>query len=372
MKVYFDNAATTIVSECVAEKMKDVMINNYGNPAAMYIMGLDAEKEIISAQKTIAAAIGCNYDEIYFTSGGSEGDNIAIFGTAKGYSRSGKHIITTKIEHPAVAVPFKNLEKEGFEAEYINVDNKGYIDINQLENAIRPDTILVSIILINNETGTIQDIEKIGTLIKQKNPNTLFHVDAVQAFGKYKINVRKAKIDMLTASGHKFHCPKGLGIQYIKNGLKVKPLIFGGEQQRGMRAGTENPAGAAALACGTADAYNNLEANEKKVMEIKKYLAEGILENIEDTYINGECIEKASPYVLNISFGNVRSEVLLHALEDKGIYVSSGSACNSKNKHLSGVLKAMGIDEKLIGGAISFDFSSNINNFLFVHTSQRP
>lgn len=357
MRVYFDNAATSRVSENVAKKMTDVMINNYGNPAAMYIMGLEAEKELISAQKTLAAIIGCNYDEIYFTSGGSEGDNLSILGTAKGYSRVGKNIITTKIEHPAVSVPFKNLEAEGFNATYLTVDSKGYINLDELKNSITNETILVSIILINNETGTIQNIEEIGKIIKDKNPKTIFHVDAVQAFGKYKINVRKAKVDLLTVSGHKFHCPKGLGFQYVRNGLKVKPMLFGGEQQRGLRAGTENPAGASALAEGAKEAYENLENNEKKVREIKEYLMNGILNEIPDTFLNGDKIDKASPYVLNISFANVRSEVLLHSLEDKGIFVSSGSACNSKNKHLSSVLTAMGVDEKLIGGAIRFSFS---------------
>lgn len=355
--IYFDNAASTVTLQCVAEKMNDILFHTYANPASMSILGLQAEKEIRTAAEILGNSIHCNVNEVYFTSGGSESDTWAIAGTAMGYCRSGKHLITTKIEHPAVSQSMKSLEEQGFEITWLDVDKKGYIDLEQLKQSIRKDTILVSTILINNEIGTIQDAQTIGTIIKESNPNTLYHVDAVQAFGKYPIDVRKMKIDMLSMSGHKIHAPKGLGMLYIKDGLKVKPLIYGGGQQRGKRAGTENTAGAAALALAAKESIANLEEAEKKVFEVKKVLAEGILNNIEDTQINGECLEKASPYVLNISFKGLRSEVLLHALEQKEIFVSAGSACDSRKKTASSVLQALGLSFEEIEGAIRFSFS---------------
>lgn len=355
--IYFDNAASTRPLESVIEKMNKILFDTYANPASISIMGLVAEKEIRNAAQLLSNSIHCSPDEIYFTSGGTESDNWAIMGTALGYHRSGKHMITTQIEHPAVKEPFKNLEEQGFEITWLTVDEKGYINLEELKNAIRKDTILVSTILINNEIGTIQDVESIGKIIKEKNPNTLYHVDAVQAFGKYPIDVNKMKIDLLTISGHKINAPKGTGMLYKKEGLKVKPLIYGGSQQRGQRAGTENTAGAAALGLAAKESYAFLEKNTKNVLEIKKVLSEGILTSISDTKINGDSLDKASPYVLNISFKGVRSEVLLHALEDKQIIVSAGSACDSKKKIGSPILYALGMDFCDIEGAIRFSFS---------------
>ncbi|MBS4959595.1 MAG: cysteine desulfurase [Clostridiales bacterium] len=357
MNVYFDNAATTRISDTVAAKMTDIMLHHYANPASASVIGFQSEKIITEARRTLANFINAKEEEIYFTSGGSEGDNWAIRGTAKGYHRSGKHIITTSIEHPAVTQTCRSLEQDGYEITYLSVDAHGHISLNELKSAIREDTILVSIICINNETGTVQQIEKIGKTVKEQNPKTLFHTDAVQGFGKIHIDVQKSKIDLLTASAHKIHGPKGVGFLYMKNGLKVKPLITGGEQQRNMRAGTENTAGSAALALAAKEAYEHFEENTAKVSSIKSYLAEHILSEIEDTSLNGDLLDSASPYVLNISFKNIRSEVLLHTLEERGICVSAGSACNSKNKHLSPVLTAMGIEESLITGAIRFSFS---------------
>ena len=356
--IYFDNAASTRALPEVAEKFTEVLLNTYANPSSGSKLGMEAEHVIKESAQTLARIINAqSHEEIFFTSGGTESNNMAVFGTAKGYHRSGKHIITTQIEHPAIALPFKALEEEGYEVQFLPVDEKGYVNIEELKNAIRTDTILVSTILINNEIGTVQDVESIGKTIKNANPNTLYHVDGVQAFGKYKIDVRKCNIDMLSASGHKFNAPKGLGFLYIKSGLKVKPIMFGGGQQKGMRAGTENAAGAAAIALAAEESYKNLTESTKKVMEIKKHLAEGILNGIEDTFINGENMDKASPYVLNIAFKNLRSPVLLNALEDKGIFVSAGSACNSKKKVQSSVLGAIGMKEEDIVGSVRFSFT---------------
>lgn len=357
MKVYFDNAASTKILPLAAQKMVEVMTENYANPSASSIMGMEASNIIKNSAKTLARIINADEGEIYFTSGGTEGDNWAIFGTAKGYSRSGKHIVTTVIEHPAVSMPYKQLEEMGYEVTYIAVDEKGYVNIEDIKNAVREDTILVSIILINNEIGTIQDVEKIGAVIKEKNKSTLFHIDAVQAFGKYKIDVKKFKCDMLCASAHKFNGPKGVGLFYMKKGLKVKPIIFGGGQQNAQRSGTENAAGAAAMAVAAEEAYKNIDESTKNIMSIKKHIADRILTEIEDTFVNGESMEYASPYVLNMGFKNIRSEVLLHALEDKGVVVSAGSACNSKKKVQSSVLAAINTAEDDIEGSIRISFS---------------
>ena len=356
--VYFDNAASTKALPQVAEKFTEILLSTYANPSSGSRLGMEAENVIKDSAQTLARLVNAQSDqEIYFTSGGTESNNWAVFGTARGYNRSGKHIITTQIEHPAIALPFKALEEEGYEVQVLPVDEKGYVNLEALKNAVRKDTILVSTILINNEIGTVQDVEGIGKVIKNANPNTLYHVDAVQAFGKYKIDVRKCGIDLLSASGHKFNAPKGLGFLYMKWGLKVKPLMFGGGQQRGLRPGTENAAGAAALALAAEESYKSLEESTQKARTLKKYLAEGILNTIQDTVINGEDIEKASPYVLNVAFKNLRSPVLLNALEDKGIFVSAGSACNSKKKVQSSVLGAIGLAEDEIVGSIRFSFS---------------
>ena len=354
--IYFDNAATTRALDEVADKVKYMLLENFGNPSSQNMAGVNAENEVIKARKIIAASINAEPDEIYFTSGGTESDNWAIFGTAKGYIRSGKHMITTAIEHPAVLQPMRELEKNGWDITILGVDEKGYINIDELKAAIREDTVLVSTILINNETGTIQNAEEISKAIKSVNPHTLYHVDAVQAYGKYPINVKKMGIDMLSVSGHKVHGPKGVGFFYMKKGLKVKPIIFGGGHERGQRSGTENTPSIVGLAEAVKIDMAEMDKVVEHVKLVKKTLAEGILNSIPMTYINGPSIEEGSPYVLNIGFEGLRSEVLLHSLEEKEIYVSAGSACNSKKKGASTVLSALGIDEKRIEGAIRFSF----------------
>ena len=355
MMIYFDNAATTRALPEVAEKMTYMLCENFGNPASVSVMGLEVEKEIRKAANILANGIRAKEEEIFFTSGGTEGDNWAIYGTAEGYARAGKHLITTKIEHPAVTNPMKALQEKGYDVTWLSVDEKGHISLEELENAIRPDTILVSVILVNNETGTIQDAEAIGKLVKQKNPNTLFHIDAVQAFGKYPIDVQKMKVDLLTMSGHKIHGPKGVGMLYMRKGLKVRPLLLGGGQQKGQRAGTENGAGVAALGVAADTAFRNMQENLAHIKEVKKTLLDGILE-MPDTQLNGDDLDTASPYVLNVTFKGVRSEVLLHSLESKGIFVSAGSACDSRKKIGSPVLTAMGLPFEEIEGAVRFSF----------------
>ena len=354
--IYFDNAATTRAADEVAERVRYMLLENFGNPSAQSMMGVRAENELNDARKIMAKSINALPEEIYFTSGGTEDDNWAIFGTAEGYKRSGKHMITTSIEHPAVSEPMERLRQKGWDITVLDVDKNGYIDLDALRDSIRDDTVLVSTILINNEVGTIQDAAAVGKLIKEKNPKTLFHVDAVQAFGKYPIDVRKMNIDMLSMSGHKIHGPKGVGFFYMKKGLKVRPIIYGGGQERGQRSATENTPGIVGLAKAVELAMENMDASHEKVMEVKRTLAEGILRDIPKTHINGPSIEEASPYVLNVSFNGLRSEVLLHALEEKEIYVSAGSACSSKKKGGSHVLRSLGLSEERIEGAIRFSF----------------
>lgn len=354
--IYFDNAATTRALDSVSDKVREMILENYGNPSSQSMMGVRAEKEVIAARKITAASVNAEPDEIYYTSGGTESDNWAVFGTAAGYSRSGKHMITTSIEHPAMLMPMRRMEELGWDITVLDVDEKGYIDMEQLKSSVRKDTVLVSTILINNETGTIQNAAEISRIIKSVNPDTLYHVDAVQAFGKYPIDVKKMGIDMLSVSGHKIHGPKGVGFLYIKKGLKVKPFIYGGGHERGQRSGTENVPSIVGLAEAIRVSAAESAAAKENVMAVKKYLAEGILREIPKTHINGPSVEEASPYVLNVSFNGLRSEVLLHALEEKEIYVSAGSACSSKKKG-SSVLSAMGLSDVRIEGAIRFSFS---------------
>lgn len=353
--IYFDNAATTKTSLEAAQKAFYIMTEEYGNPSSMHNRGFKAEKEIKHTSKIISSIINSLPDEIYYTSGGTEANNIAILGTAQGYNRNGKHIITSKIEHPAVIQPFKFLEAQNFEVTYLSVDSKGIIDIEQLKKNIRPDTILVSIMYVNNEIGSIQDIELIGKTIKQLNNNTLFHVDAVQAFGKYNISVTKSNIDLLSISGHKLHAPKGIGVLYLKKNLKTKPLFFGGGQQKDIRPGTENVPAISALGIASERAYRNIKSNYEYVKDLKARLLKGILDNIENTNSNSGF--DTSPYILNITFQGIRAETLLHSLEEHGISVSAGSACLSHKTQNSETLKAIGIEKQNIEGTIRFSFS---------------
>lgn len=351
MEVYFDNSATTKPYEEVINTVADTMRNFYANPSSAYNLGMKAEKKLEESRETIARTLNCSKDEIIFTSGGSETNNFLI----RGFAKENSHIITTKIEHPSIINLCKDLENYGVRVTYLNVDRIGKIDLKELEEAINKDTVVVSIMHVNNEIGVVQEIESIGKLIKEKSSRIKFHVDAVQSYGKYKIDVQKCKIDLLSTSGHKIHGPRGIGFAYIRKGLMPRPLIFGGGQERSLRSGTENVAAAAGFAKAAEIIYASRKENFEKVKELKSYFVDK-LSSMERIKINSPLEDDYSPYVLNVSFIGVRAEVLLHLLEEANIYVSTGSACSSKNTKDSPVLKALGLKEEEIKGAIRFSF----------------
>lgn len=353
MAIYFDNAATTKVFPEVLNVMQEVMEITYGNPSAKHRKGMEAENKIKEAQEIIAGTLKVKPKEIFFTSGGTESNNTAIIGTAMANQRKGKHLITTKIEHASVYEPFYHLEDIGFRVTYLDVDEKGLIDLDQLREAIGQDTILVSCMMVNNEIGAVEPIEEIGAIIKAQNPETLFHVDAIQAYGKEKILPNGMKIDLLSMSGHKIHGPKGVGFLYVKEGTKIQPIIFGGGQQKGIRSGTENVPGIAGLGCACKLMVEHNYENAEKIRAVKDYFLEQIqqIDGIKDN-------SGMAPHVASISFKGLRSEVLLHALEDKEIYVSSGSACSSNKKQaVSGTLNAIHLSDDYKDGTLRFSFS---------------
>lgn len=359
MEVYLDNAATTMPFQEVRDIMIETMEKEYGNPSSMHRKGIDAERYVKQAQKIIAKSMKVEEKEIIFTSGGTEANNQALIGSALANARKGKHIITTKIEHASVHNPLLFLEEQGFRVSFISVDQNGYVDIEELLNEICEDTILISIMYVNNEIGTLENISSIGKAVKSQKPDVLFHVDAIQAFGKFKIYPKKLGIDLLTVSGHKIHGPKGIGFLYIKDKTKIKPYIYGGGQQNGLRSGTENVPGIAGLGKAVELIYQNHEEKQNALYELKEYFVEQLKE-IEHITVNGGTnisIRDTAPHVVSVTVHDIRSEVLLHALEDKGVYVSSGSACSSNHPALSGTLQAIGLDRKSIEGTIRFSFS---------------
>ena len=355
MEAYFDNSATTKVLDSVRDIVVKTMTEDYGNPAAKHRKGMEAEQYIRDARKIIADTMKVQEKEILFTSGGSESNNMALIGTAWANQRAGKHIISTSIEHPSVYNPLGVLEELGFEVTILPVDHDGHISLKELEEAIRPDTILVSTMYVNNEVGAVEPVEEISKIIKAKNPSTLYHVDAIQAYGKYVIRPKKQGIDLLSVSSHKIHGPKGVGFLYIRNGVKIKPLIYGGGQQAGLRSGTENVPGVAGFGAAAKEMYTNHAEKIQKLIELKDYMTDRLGE-IEGTVINSKKGEASAPQIVSVSFEGVRSEVLLHALEDKGVYVSSGSACSSNHPGISGTLKGIGVAQKLLDSTIRMCF----------------
>ena len=356
MEAYLDNSATTACFEEVAQLMHKIMCEDYGNPSSMHHKGVEAEKYLRDATKTLADLLKTDEKEILFTSGGTESDNIALIGTAMANHRRGRHLITTRIEHPAVLQPMAYLENQGFQVTYLPVDHEGKISLEDLKRAIRPDTILVSIMHTNNEIGSVQPIAEAGELIKRMNPQTLFHVDAVQGFGKFRIYPAKAHVDMLSVSGHKIHGPKGVGFLYIRKGARVNPIIYGGGQQKGMRSGTENVPGIAGLAKAAELVYQNLDQDMDRMYGLRDMLVEGI-GDIEDVRVNGCPGREGAAHIVSLSVRGVRSEVLLHALEERDIYVSAGSACASNKPQTSATLKAIGVERELQDSTIRFSFS---------------
>jgi cysteine desulfurase len=357
MEVYLDNSATTKCLPEVAALMTHVMCEDYGNPSSMHTKGVESEKYIRNAKEVIAKSLKVQEKEILFTSGGTESDNIALIGGAMANMRAGRHIITTRIEHPAVLQTCAYLEEQGFEVTYLPVDNKGVIRLNDLEKAMRRDTIIVSIMHTNNEIGAVEPIEEAGALIKRMNPNTLFHVDAVQGFGKYKIYPKRMNIDLLSVSAHKIHGPKGVGFLYINEKAKVRPIIFGGGQQKGMRSGTENVPGIAGMAKAVEKVYEDFDAKTDYLYLLKDQFVKGVT-RIEGIKLNGPYNDReGAPHVVSVSIQGVRSEVMLHALEDKGIYVSAGSACASNKPAISATLKAIGVEKQYLDSTLRFSFS---------------
>lgn len=355
MKVYFDNSATTKVSENVKNIVVKTMMEDFGNPSSMHMAGVEAEDYVKTAKRQIATILKVEEKEIYFTSGGTEGNNLAVIGAAMANRRSGNRVITSLVEHPSVSNPMKYLEEQGFEVIYLPVDRWGRVDVEALKEAMNEETILVSVMGVNNEVGAIEPIEEIGKIIKEINKDVIYHVDAIQMFGKMDIKPKKLKIDLLTVSAHKIHGPKGVGFIYIKNKIKIAPQILGGGQQSGMRSGTENVSGIAGIGQAAKDAYDNLTENVEKMSAIKDYMIDG-LTSIEGVVVNSRKGKDGAPHVVSASFSGVRSEVLLHALEDRGIYISAGSACSSNKPAVSSTLKAMNVDKDLLESTVRFSF----------------
>ncbi len=358
MEIYLDNCSTTKPRKEVIDEMMDAFNNIYGNPSSLHRLGLKAEKRVEDSRQIIADALKVKPDEIYFTSGATESNNLAINSIINKQSRFGKHIITTSIEHPSVLNVIRKLEDKGYDVTYLKVDRNGIISLEELANSIRGDTILVSIMQVNNEVGSIQPTWKVKKIIKDKNSKALFHVDGVQAFGKIKIQLKNWGIDAFSISGHKLHGPKGIGALYIDNKLKLEPVIYGGEQERGFRSGTENVPGIIGLGKAVELMDKNFEKEQNYVRDLKLYFIERLKE-IDRIRINSPA-EHTSPYILNVSFEYVRGEVLLHYLENKGIYVSTTSACSSRGVKKSRVLKELGLTDIQIEGAIRFCLSYEI------------
>lgn len=358
MEAYLDNAATTRVFPEIREMMVHVMEEDFGNPSSKHTKGITAENYIKEAKETICTQLKCKPKEIIFTSGGTESNNMAFIGTAIANRRAGKHVITTRIEHASVHEPMAYLEEMGYDVTYLPVDSTGRVSVEELENAIRKDTFLISIMYVNNEVGSVQPIEQIGQMLKKKHPQILFHVDAIQAFGKYKIVPKKLGVDMMSVSGHKIHGPKGSGFLYVNEKVKIRPILFGGGQQDGMRSGTENVPAIAGLGVAVKEIYTGHLEKRAKLYELKKRLIAG-LQDVDGVTINAliDPIEETAPHIVSVSFANTRSEVMLHALAQKGVFVSSGSACSSNHPELSGTLQAIGVKSELLDSTLRFSFS---------------
>lgn len=356
MEVYLDNSATTRVYPEAAEMMCRIMTEEYGNPSSSHRMGSDAEKTIRTAAEAIAATMKVKSSEIYFTSGGTESDNLALIGCAHAAKRRGCHLITTQIEHPAVLNTMAHLESEGFEVTYLKPDRKGVVSPEAVEEAIRDSTIIVSVMSVNNEIGAAEPVEAIGEMLKAKHPQILFHVDAVQGYGKYKIYPSRCGIDLLSFSGHKIHGPKGIGVLYVRGKVKILPIIYGGEQQKGLRSGTENVPAIAALGYAADRICADLSANTEKMYTLKEYFENELLA-LPDTVIHGLPGRESAPHIISAGFKGVRAEVLLHALEARGIYVSSGSACASNHPGISATLKSIGVKPEFLESTIRFSMS---------------
>lgn len=355
MEVYLDNSATTRCYPGAARLMYDIMTEHYGNTSSLHKKGVEAERYQREAVKILARTMKVEEKEIFFTSGGTESDNLALMGCARANRRAGNHLITTEFEHAAVLNTMKELEAEGFRVTYLPVDETGRVRLSDLEQALCDDTILVSIMYVNNEIGSVQPVEEIGSLLKKQKRKILFHVDAVQAYGKFRIYPKKLGIDLLSVSSHKIHGPKGVGFLYVDSRVKILPILFGGGQQQNLRSGTENVPGVAAFAEAAKEIYTDFEEKTERLYRLREYFIQE-LGAIEGTAVNGPQGREGAPHIVSVSFAGVRSEVLLHALEDKGIYVSSGSACSSSHPAPSRTLQAIGVKKEYLDSTLRFSF----------------
>lgn len=360
MECYLDNAATTQALPEVCELVSKVMYEDYGNPSSLHKKGLEGERYVRQAAERIAKTLKCDAKNIIFTSGGTESNNMALIGSALANRRRGKHIITTCFEHASVHEPLLYLEEMGYEVSYLPVDASGHLLAETLQKALREDTVLVSVMLVNNEIGSILDVEALAKVIHEFREDIIFHVDAIQAYGKMKLYPKKMGIDLMSVSGHKIHGPKGTGFLYRGDKVKMHALIHGGGQQSGMRSGTENVPGIAGLGLAAETMDKTLISRREHLYNLKKYFIERIAE-VEGAVVNA-CeppeIASTAPHIVSVSFKQVRSEVLLHALEEQGIFVSSGSACSSNHPGISGTLRAIGLPEEYLDSTLRFSFSS--------------
>ena len=355
MEAYLDNSATTRCYKEVADLVYKMMLEDYGNPSSMHQKGVEAENYVKEAKEHIAKTLKVNEKEILFTSGGTESNNLALIGGAMANRRVGNRVITTAIEHPAVSAPMQFLKEQGFDLVVLPVDGQGVVKVDALKEALTPDTILVSTMYVNNEIGAVEPVEEIGKLVHENCPKALYHVDAIQAFGKYRIFPKKAGIDLLSVSGHKIHGPKGVGFLYIQEKARIIPQILGGGQQNGMRSGTDTVPGIAGLGLAAKMSYENFEEKIAHMYELKKQLVEG-LEKLDGVIVNGMPVMEGAPHIVSASFLGVRSEVLLHTLEDRGIYVSAGSACSTHKRAGSPTLTALGMKKAQMETTVRFSF----------------
>lgn len=357
MEAYLDNSATTQCSKRACDLMVELLIQDYGNPSSLHMKGVEAERYIKEAKEKIAKTLKVTENEIVFTSGGTESNNLAILGSAMANKRAGMHLITTSIEHPSVGNPMAYLEEQGFTVTYLPVDKDGILSLDALGEAVTEETILVSLMHVNNEIGAIEPVEEAIKIVKEKNPKTLIHVDAIQSYGKLRIYPKRMGIDLLSVSGHKIHGPKGSGFLFIREKTKIKPILFGGGQQKGMRSGTENVPAIAGLGEAAAEIYEDFEKNVEHLYYLKEVFVEGI-RKLEGVTINGRSGRDFAPHIVSVSFAGVRSEVLLHDLEERGIYVSAGSACSSNaKKKVSATLEKIGLKKELAESTVRFSFS---------------
>lgn len=358
MEAYLDNSATTRVFPEVAELVMKTMLEDYGNPSSMHQKGVDAEQYIKKATARLAKVLKVQEKEIFYTSGGTEADNWALIGTALANRRERHHIVITQMEHPAISAPAEFLEKEGFAVTRLHVDERGWVDPEELEQAVTEDTILVSVMYVNNEIGAVQDIGELALRIHKKNPKTYFHVDAIQAFGKYRIYPKKLGIDLLSVSSHKIHGPKGVGMLYIDEKVKIVPIIYGGGQQKGMRSGTDNVPGIAGFGLAAEMIYQDFENRRERLYALKRKLTEGLLA-MEKVTVHGMSLEEGAPHIVSAAFEGVRSEVLLHTLEDHGVYVSAGSACSTHKRNASPTMQAIHAPKALAGATVRFSIADS-------------